>query len=62
MRPRRNRRSSRTKWRVSATANMVTMTLLQGVIKAFVMFFARLVAFTLRPPLETRFAALSTGR
>jgi heat shock protein HtpX len=34
--------------------DMVTMTLLQGVINAFVMFFARLVAFGMRSTSDSR--------
>ncbi|HEX4953753.1 MAG TPA: protease HtpX [Thermoanaerobaculia bacterium] len=36
--------------------DMVTMTLLQGVINAFVMFLARIVAFVIRQRLDSRFA------
>jgi heat shock protein HtpX len=37
-----------------ANGDMVTMTLLQGVINAFVMFFARLVAFAVRQSSDSR--------
>ena len=37
-----------------ANGDMVTMTLLQGVINAFVMFFARLVAFGVRTASDSR--------
>ncbi len=37
-----------------ANGDMVTMTLLQGVINAFVMFFARLVAFGVRQSSDSR--------
>ena len=37
-----------------ANGDMVTMTLLQGVINAFVMFFARLVAFGVRTTSDSR--------
>lgn len=37
-----------------ANGDMVTMTLLQGVINAFVMFFARLVAFGVRQASDSR--------
>jgi heat shock protein HtpX len=37
-----------------ANGDMVTMTLLQGVINAFVMFFARLVAFGVRSTSDSR--------
>jgi heat shock protein HtpX len=37
-----------------ANGDMVTMTLLQGVINAFVMFFARLVAFGVRSSSDSR--------
>ncbi len=36
--------------------DMVTMTLLQGVINAFVIFFARVVAFFVRQAVDSRFA------
>lgn len=36
--------------------DMVTMTLLQGTINAFVMFFARVVAFAVRQALDSRIA------
>lgn len=39
-----------------ANGDMVTMTLLQGVINAFVMFFARLVAFAVRQAMDSRAA------
>lgn len=39
-----------------ANGDMVTMTLLQGVINAFVMFFARLVAFAVRQTMDSRAA------
>ena len=37
-----------------ANGDMVTMTLLQGVINAFVMFFARLVAYAVRTSSDSR--------
>jgi heat shock protein HtpX len=37
-----------------ANGDMVTMTLLQGVINAFVMFFARLIAFGIRQSSDSR--------
>ncbi len=37
-----------------ANGDMVTMTLLQGVINAFVMFFARLVAYAVRASSDSR--------
>jgi heat shock protein HtpX len=37
-----------------ANGDMVTMTLLQGVINAFVMFFARLVAYAVRTTSDSR--------
>jgi len=37
-----------------ANGDMVTMTLLQGVINAFVMFFARLIAFSVRSSSDSR--------
>jgi heat shock protein HtpX len=37
-----------------ANGDMVTMTLLQGVINAFVMFFARLIAFGVRQSSDSR--------
>jgi heat shock protein HtpX len=37
-----------------ANGDMVTMTLLQGIINAFVMFFARLVAFGIRSTSDSR--------
>ena len=37
-----------------SNGDMVTMTLLQGVINAFVMFFARLVAFGIRSTTDSR--------
>src|SRR4029450_4467886 len=37
-----------------ANGDMVTMTLLQGVINAFVMFFARLIAFGVRQGSDER--------
>jgi heat shock protein HtpX len=37
-----------------ANGDMVTMTLLQGVINAFVMFFARVVAFAVRSSSDSR--------
>ena len=37
-----------------ANGDMVTMTLLQGVINAFVMFFARLIAFGIRQGSDSR--------
>ena len=41
-----------------ANGDMVTMTLLQGVINAFVLFFARLVAFAVRQVIDSRLAGL----
>jgi heat shock protein HtpX len=41
-----------------ANGDMVTMTLLQGVINAFVMFFARIAAFLVRQTLDSRIAGL----
>ena len=41
--------------------DMVTMTLLQGVINAFVMFFARLIAFALRSSDSRELAGRSAG-
>lgn len=41
-----------------ANGDMVTMTLLQGVINAFVLFFARIVAFAVRQALDSRLAGL----
>lgn len=38
--------------------DMVTMTLLQGVINAFVMFFARIAAFAVRQALDSRIAGM----
>ena len=37
-----------------ANGDMVTMTLIQGVINAFVMFFARIVAFTISQKVDRR--------
>lgn len=37
-----------------ANGDMVTMTLIQGVINAFVLFFARLIAFAIRQALDER--------
>ena len=37
-----------------ANGDMVTMTLLQGVINAFVMFFARVIAFALTRSSDSR--------
>jgi heat shock protein HtpX len=42
-----------------ANGDMVTMTLLQGVINAFVMFFARIVAFMVRQAVPERVAHLA---
>jgi heat shock protein HtpX len=39
-----------------ANGDMVTMTLLQGVVNAFAMFFARLAAFAVRRSLDERIA------
>ena len=39
-----------------ANGDMVTMTLLQGVINAFVMFFARIIAFAVRQALDENIA------
>jgi heat shock protein HtpX len=39
-----------------ANGDMVTMALLQGVINAFVMFFARVAAFAVRQTLDSRYA------
>lgn len=41
-----------------ANGDMVTMTLLQGVINAFVLFFARLIAWAVRQALDSRIAWL----
>lgn len=41
-----------------ANGDMVTMTLLQGVINAFVLFFARVIAFGVRQALDSRYADL----
>lgn len=41
-----------------ANGDMVTMALLQGVINAFVMFFARIAAFVVRQALDSRIAGL----
>ena len=41
-----------------ANGDMVTMTLLQGVMNAFVMFFARLVAFWIRQSSDSRNSAM----
>ena len=39
-----------------ANGDMVTMTLLQGVVNAFVMFLARVVAYLVRQSLDSRYA------
>lgn len=39
-----------------ANGDMVTMTLLQGVVNAFVLFFARLAAFAIRQAVDARIA------
>jgi heat shock protein HtpX len=41
-----------------ANGDMVTMALLQGVLNAFVLFFARIVAFAVRQALDSRVAWL----
>ena len=41
-----------------ANGDMVTMTLVQGVVNAFVMFFSRLVAFAVRQMVDSRIAWL----
>jgi heat shock protein HtpX len=41
-----------------ANGDMVTMTLLQGVINAFVLFFARLIAWAVRQALDSQIAWL----
>jgi heat shock protein HtpX len=41
-----------------ANGDMVTMALLQGVINAFVMFFARIIAFAVRQAMDSRYAAM----
>ena len=41
-----------------ANGDMVTMTLLQGVINTFVIFFARIAAFAVRQALDSRVAGL----
>jgi len=38
--------------------DMVTMTLLQGIINAFVIFFSRIAAFVVRQALDSRIAGL----
>ncbi len=38
--------------------DMVTMTLIQGVINAFVIFFSRLIAFAVRQAIDSRLAGL----
>jgi heat shock protein HtpX len=39
-----------------ANGDMVTMTLIQGVVNAFAMFFARIVAFFIRQAMDSRMA------
>jgi heat shock protein HtpX len=39
-----------------ANGDMVTMTLIQGVVNAFAMFFARVVAFFIRQAMDSRMA------
>jgi heat shock protein HtpX len=41
-----------------ANGDMVTMTLLQGVVNALVMFFARIIAFGVRQAMDSRYADL----
>ena len=41
-----------------ANGDMVTMTLIQGVINAFVMFFARIVAFTISQKVDRRMSGI----
>jgi heat shock protein HtpX len=43
-----------------ANGDMVTMTLLQGVINAFVLFFARVIAFAVRQALDSRYANIAS--
>ena len=44
-----------------ANGDMVTMTLLQGVVNAFVMFFARVIATSSAAPVDERSAARCTS-
>ena len=41
-----------------ANGDMVTMTLIQGVINAFVMFFARIIAFTISQKVDRRMSGI----
>lgn len=43
-----------------ANGDMVTMTLIQGVINAFVLFFARIIAFAVRQALDEKIAWIAS--